>query len=221
MICPQCHSEYPMGYSSCAKCHVALVRELSEERQDEEHTPSSREVSGDTFADPFCAFWHGDDARLQSELCAVLDEAKIPYRTVSRTDRLFNIKSEDAFRISVPFSLFEKAELAIKEAFGTDEETGAVAVLTLPAPSSWAEFADFSHDDEDVADIWYPEDSTVEIWSGGPRGLTEKLSDSLHENRIHWRWMEVEGKAHLFVEPGDEERAREIVREIVEGAPPE
>ena len=61
----------------------------------------------------------------------------------------------------------------------------------------------------------------MEIWSGDPRGPTEKLSYSLRENRIHWRWMEVGGKTHLFVEPGDEKRAREIVREIVEGAAPE
>jgi hypothetical protein len=32
--------------------------------------------------------------------------------------------------------------------------------------------------------------------------------------------MEVRGTVHLFVEPGDERRAREIVREILEGAPP-
>ena len=221
MICPKCHAKYPEGYSSCAKCHVALVRELPEERQEAERAATSGVMPGDTFADPFCAFWHGDDARLNTELGAVLDEAKIPYKTVSRTDRLFNIKSDDAFRISVPFSLFEKAEIAVKEAFGTDEETGTVAVLTLPAPSSLTEIADYAHDDEDVADIWYPEDSTMEIWSGDPRGPTEKLSDSLRENRIHWRWMEVGGKTHLFVEPGDEKRAREIVREIVEGAAPE
>jgi ribosomal protein L40E len=219
MICAQCHAKYPLGYSSCAKCHVALVRELSSP-QEEELPPTSRVMPGDMVEDPFCVFWHGEDARLHSELCAVLEEAEVPYRTVTRTDRLFNTKSGDAFRISVPFSLFGKAEVAVKEAFGTDEETGAVAVLTLPAPSSWAEFSDDSHDDEDVADIWYPEDSTVEIWSGDPRGPTEKLSDSLRESRIHWRWMEVRGTAHLFVEPGDERRAREIVREILEGAAP-
>jgi ribosomal protein L40E len=220
MICPQCHAKYPQGYSSCARCHVALVRELSEEQQEEKYTPSSGAIPGDTLDDPFCAFWHGDEARLQSELCAILDEARIPYRTVSRIDRLFNIKSDDAFRISVPFSLFEKAEIVVKEAFGTDEETGAVAVLTLPAPSSWTEFMDHARG-EDVAEVWYPEDSAVEIWSGDPREPTEKLSDSLHENRIHWRWMELDGKAHLFVEPDDAERARQIVREVLEGRPSE
>jgi ribosomal protein L40E len=221
MICPECHAKYPQGYSSCAKCHVALVRELSPKQQEEEQEPEPRVMPGDTLEDPFCAFWHGGDALLHSELCAVLDEADIPYRTAYQTDRLFNIRSYDAYHISVPFSLFEKAEIAVKEAFGTDAETGAVAVLTLPVPKSRAEYEDYSHLDDDEVDAWCPDDATVEIWAGDPRGPTEKLSGKLHESRIDLRWMELDGKAHLFVRPGDEQQAREIVRDIVEGVPPE
>jgi hypothetical protein len=45
---------------------------------------------------------------------------------------------------------------------------------------------------------------------------------SLKENRINYRVaMESDELKRVFVMPDDETRAREIVREIVEGAPPD
>jgi hypothetical protein len=68
---------------------------------------------------------------------------------------------------------------------------------------------------------WYPEDATVEIWEGELQEMGQLLVASLGENRIHARVAE-SGRTHrLFVLPGDAERAREIVREVVEGVPPE
>jgi hypothetical protein len=43
---------------------------------------------------------------------------------------------------------------------------------------------------------------------------------ALRENQIHARFERAEGKNAIFVQPEDERRAREIVREIVEGVPP-
>ncbi len=40
---------------------------------------------------------------------------------------------------------------------------------------------------------------------------------SLKENDIRMRWEVQGGKPHLFVLPEDEERSKEIVREILEG----
>jgi hypothetical protein len=70
---------------------------------------------------PFCEFWRGDDARLQGEICQVLEEAAIPVRTLQLNDVLsmVGIPSKQAmFRIGVPFSMFERAEKAVAEAFG-------------------------------------------------------------------------------------------------------
>ena len=47
------------------------------------------------------------------------------------------------------------------------------------------------------------------------------LGCCLRENRIHFRHSETGGEYQLFVLPEDETRAREIVREVVEGVPPE
>jgi len=68
---------------------------------------------------------------------------------------------------------------------------------------------------------WYPEDATVEIWEGDQQEMGELLVASLVENHIHARVAETKGVYGLFVLPGDETRAREIVREVVEGVPPE
>jgi hypothetical protein len=76
---------------------------------------------GDPSEDPFCSFWKGNEARVCAELCTVLDEAGIPHKTIHRSDHLFNLNHQAGYQLGVPASLYEKAELAVKEAFGTDE----------------------------------------------------------------------------------------------------
>ena len=125
MICPQCNTDYRQGFLRCADCGVDLVHPATDAlvapaRQHEE-TPPNEE-------DPFCLFWRGDDPRLQGELCQVLAEAGIPVRTLQLNDVLSMVgipSRQPAFRIGVPFSLFEKAEQAVAEAFGevSDEQS--------------------------------------------------------------------------------------------------
>jgi hypothetical protein len=68
---------------------------------------------------------------------------------------------------------------------------------------------------------WYPEDAKAEVWSGGSAEFAEMLGSCLRENRIRFRHFESGGKHKLFVLPEQEMGAREIVREVVEGVPPE
>jgi hypothetical protein len=218
MICPQCKAEYRQGSTSCSDCHVLLVTKLPEEALERR----VEVAPGDPDEDPFCAFWQGDDPRLHVELCTVLDEAAIPHKTVYRTDHLFHINRFNAFQIGVPFSLFEKAELAVKDAFGAEEEDGSVAVLTLPAPNDIQQQKETPEvENPDVMQPFFAEDANVEVWKGQPPEITEMVRSSLRENQIPMRWVELEGKSHLFVIPADANRAREIVREIAEATPPE
>ena len=118
MICPECNAEYRKGSTRCADCDVELV-----EASPWTLVPPARAATQDNGEeeDPFCEFWRGDDARLQGELCQVLREAAIPVRTLQMNDVLsmVGIPSRQAmFRIGVPFSLFERAEKAVAEAFG-------------------------------------------------------------------------------------------------------
>jgi hypothetical protein len=251
MICPKCRAEYRQGFTSCADCHVFLVTHLpqrSAAHEDSEtelgsdaggddgddHVNAEVEAEpaepGDPNRDPFCSFWKGTDLRVCTEICTVLDEAGIPHKTIRRQDYLFNLNNQSPYEVGVPASLYEKAELAIKDAFGTDEGTGEDAVPLLPAPGedSIEPFDErgkgrATEEERVEANEWlgprYPEDATVEVWSGEDVGLREMIEVSLKENDVLTRSEEQAGGARVFVLPGDEVRAKEIVREIVEGAP--
>jgi hypothetical protein len=174
---------------------------------------------GDPDENPFCAFWEGDDPRLHAELCTVLDDRDIPHKTVYRKDHLFNTNRYRAFQIGVPFSDFEKAENAVKDAFQTDQD-GSREILMLPAAEevqgqneSYREPVDGRPASADEPDL--------EAWNGEPAEITDMVRDSLKENLIEMRWEEMDGQSRLFVRRQDADRAREIVREILEAAPPE
>jgi len=219
MFCPECKAEYRQGFTICADCEVPLVYQLPSLSAVPEEPDA--ESSAESEEDPFCAFWSGDDSRIHAELCTVLEEAGIPYKTVRRQDYLFRPSIATALKLGVPFSLFEKAEAAVKEAFGTDEDTGAGAVKLLPPPEQPATVESFALRDDWDPKNWFPEHATVEVWSGDQPELSEMIGASLRENQIHDRW-EMKGKGQLlFVLPQDELRAREIVREIIEGTPPD
>jgi hypothetical protein len=265
MICPECKGEYRRGFTVCADCDVPLVEstELTA-RSVVDGTPdgtAERErvsgTPGDPNTDPFCSFWKGTDLRVCTEICTVLDEEGIPHKMIRRQDHLFNWTHQAPYQIGVPASLYEKAELAIKEAFGTDEENGENPLLLSEENSaSIQKLLDMpleeklrGRPEEEVpsfldhltwrsrgsdgetkleetkrvstsdSEVWYPEDATVEVWDGEPAEAREMIEMSLQENDIRMRWEMQDGKPQLFVLPEDEERTKEIVREILEGEP--
>jgi hypothetical protein len=256
MYCPQCKAEYRQGFTRCSDCDVDLVHEppaseggrVGESEQDE--NPD----------DPFCSFWRGDDPRIHAELCELLNEEGIPHRTVRREDHLFNLNTKSAFEIGIPFSQFEKAESAIKEAYGTDGEQQDAAGL-LPyggnytkdsrAVFPWrpslkgfvraaigggeegenvmAPISEQPDVDEESGNLpanwdptkWNPEGATAQVWSGEQSYPGEMIEMALRENQIHARFEKKTGRNAIYVLSEDETRARKIVKEIMEGAPPE
>lgn len=215
MFCPVCKAEYRRGFARCADCGVELVYELPAAAL----AVTEAVEPGDAEDDPFCSFWKGDDPRLHAELCELLGGHGIPQRTIRRQDHLFNWNIRSAFEIGVPFSQFEKAEAVVKDAYGGDSEA---ASGEEEAPPKLPEFVELREPREawDPED-WHPEDAVVEIWKGGQAEMGELLEASLGENEIHARVAAMGGAHRLFVLPTDERRAREIVREVVEGVPPE
>lgn len=246
LYCPQCGAEYREGYSSCADCHVLLTRN----RPAEEEGSSAGAEPGDPNHDPFAHFWQGDDSRLHAELCSLLDEAGIPHITIRKEDRLFRFTTQPSLQLAIPFSQMEKAESVIREAFGEtpelpdpsaqpEEETKTEELddasgflrnaarkgllptllekLREPHPQS-GETRDAKSKDPDE---WFPAETTLEVWSGPDAVFAELIAASLRENEISSRGEEFKGSQIIFVEPRDEVRAREIIRQIVEATPPE
>jgi len=139
MNCPKCGAEYRPGFTKCSDCNVDLVAEqpgaaLAAFLSGRRTLSGGDYQSGDPLDDPFCSFWKGADARICTELASVLDEAGIPHKTIHRQDHLFNFASHVPYEIGVPASRYEAAEQAVKEAFGTEEETGCDVVPLLPPP---------------------------------------------------------------------------------------
>lgn len=232
MFCPQCKAEYRPGFTRCADCDVDLVWELPPNGL----AVRERGEPGDPNEDPFCSFWKGEDPRVHAELCSVLDEAGIPHHTVFRRDHLFNLRNYPSYEVGVPFSMFERAENAVKEGFGgADEEevTRSVEALQLLAEGPdriWKRPETMTPPPEESipgppsageGDDWFPEDATVRVWHPESGESGDFLVAALHENGIRCRMDRSGQRAALYVLCEDEERAREIVREVVEGRPPE
>jgi hypothetical protein len=237
---------------------------------DEPTAESAAGKHGDPNEDPFCSFWKGTDLRVCTEVCSVLDEAGIPHKTIRRQDHMFNLNNQSPYEVGVPASLYERAELVIKDAFGTDAEgaedavyetsekrllpnqsdhltdAGILAPLVSMAKAQAREMmggradekdaSEFGNEDDgdtgmgvegmephttkDLEDV-DPADATASVWQGtdvDTRGMVEM---SLKENDIFSRVDERDGMVEIFVLPGDEPRAKEIVREIVKGEPAE
>ena len=224
MFCRQCCAEYRPGFAHSTDCDVDLVDELPPARTDSfESTPGGS--PGDE-EDPFCPFWQGDDARFDAELSTVLDEAGIPHKTVRREDHLFNLKNFPAFPMGVPFSLFEKAETAVQDAYATDA-SGADAV---PSRNPAAVIADRSRVIQGLPETLTPAeeenmprppDLGVEVWSGEDPVRGDMLVASLRENKIRVHRETSHGKQSPPVSSGELAKARNIVKEVVEGLPPE
>jgi hypothetical protein len=259
MYCPQCKAEYRQGFTRCADCDVDLLHEAPPGMQGwgAASQPGSH---GEDSEDPFCSFWRGDDPRIHAELCELLNEEGIPHKTLRREDHLFNLNSKSEFEIGIPFSQFEKAEAAVKDAYGTEEGIeDAARLLPFSENYTWSHERVFpwkplakgyarglfgqneAKETEDVPDVkeqeadveternrtawdptdWNQEEAKVKVWSGDESYPGEVVWMALRENQIHARFEKAEGKNAILVRPEDEARAREIVREIVEGAPPE
>jgi len=62
------------------------------------------------------------------------------------------------------------------------------------------------------------EEANCEIWVGQDERLAAFLQDALRENEIVMKAESSAMETKIHVRPADTERAREIVREIVEGA---
>jgi len=254
MFCPVCKAEYRQGFTRCADCDVELVWEL----------PANAIVAhkpvdpGDPDEDPFCSFWKGDDPRIHAEICELLDKESIPHKTVRREDHLFHFLNYPAFQLGIPFSMFERGEAVVKEAYGSSEAIEPASRL-LPigsdhipgtrfdtgdidsggrasqqssqdregtpsvedsqdstGPSDYTD-SEISGDDEN----WNGEEAVAEIWSCNEPELAEFIAASLQINQIQFRHDRSGGKHTLYVLAEEETRAREIVREVVGGVPPE
>lgn len=218
MFCPNCRYEFRRGFTKCNECGVDLVDSL----------PS--EDTGPGLNSPKL-LWTGDDISLSAEICSALEAEGIKYAQ----------ERQDGFHI---YSVYEKslAELSI---WVSAADVPVAARIVQPLEARQAANAESQGDKEEAFKANYellaednegpddirsenvtreldPEDATAEIWSGADATAAEMLKSCLAEIGIACYVDRPEsGNFAVRVLPQDEKRASAIVRQVVEGVPPE
>jgi hypothetical protein len=192
MVCPACNQEFPLGTVFCGRCHTTLVADI--------------------------VLWRGEDAALHASILEALAEANIPFYeqplgsgpSARPIDALLDhAHPRFGFEVAVLSSNLAEAEAILER-------------LLNEGPVDMALKAN------DAADQARPKQRSAamgmaisEVWSGEDENLAGFLGAALKENGIPVRVERHGQKTAVYAAPRDEGRAREIVREIVDGAPPE
>jgi len=202
--CPVCDAEYTATHDSCSVCGVALV---PEEFRGKPLTESEQK-------DRLELIWRGGDPAALSRVVALLRESGIRHHVQSSSDHLvFEIAMpRPKYNVRVLRSDVERARQLLADVHDTpffndvrpDFSQGGETLLVGPAHP------------------WNPAAANTELWVGDDAALAGLLGACLAENRIGFRRQGTEpGTQRVLIMPIDAPRAQEILREIVEGTPPQ
>lgn len=216
MFCPVCKAEYRTGFTHCSECDAELVERL------EDAPPPDGEQNDP--ATPYL-LWEGSDIDAHGALCCALDSAKIAYHDRERNVGLIPGLSTPVYMILVhgrdrdaARALLDDLRLRpdLGEPTATEDEANE---LPEEIPEPGQEGDDLGPAQDDIAEDFRPEEATAEVWAGDDAEMAETVRFCLRENGIGCVVDEPGGKKCVRVIPASEERAREIVREVVEGTP--
>jgi hypothetical protein len=221
MFCPICKAEYRLGFTRCNDCDVDLVENLADvEAVDRERDGATAEL-----------LWTGTDPVTQESLCRALDEAEVFYHRQEHAVGELPIPASSVYTILIHRRDRSRAEAVLEELRREAESEGDAAANLdeqgAEEPSSDAEASLTDTSDEasevpdDIVPEFDPEEATAEVWSGEQQEMAQALEACLRENGIGCVVDDSGGMMRIRVVPDSEVRAREIVREVVEGTPPE
>ncbi len=201
-----------MGVTQCSDCGVPLVHAL--------------EAPAETPRDhgSVVPIWYCNDPAEYESAKEALQKADIPFVDQTSTRYLMFPSLRPKMEICVSSVDKDRAKKALFDFQGltdpedlTDEE---IESLALPEK-------DDAGQDESVSPItdptedWDNDEPTSEIWNGAAEYLADTLTACLRENGIPSHKLTEQDRWRLVVRPVQEARAKEIVREVVEAAPPE
>lgn len=218
MFCPVCKAEYRLGFTHCSDCDVDLVESL-----DKANTAVPAEGENLNGAS---LLWSGSDWQTFNAIRHALDWAKIFHFAQTRKSVVFPNLRGQLYSILVHQDDYRAAEAVLHTvpvSAGTADQEDEQDSENLAEDSSELQEAD---SDEPTPDDIPQEDfreaeATAEVWSGDDEGTAEAIRMSLRENGIGSVVENSGGKRNLRVMPNSQARAQEIVREVIEAAPPE
>lgn len=166
----------------------------------------------------FVVLWAGEDPALHSALLEQLKSAQIPFSDkvlgddeVAPTSDPLPIDWKPRFGFEVIVSSIDF--LAAKEILERllEEEP---ANLEIPA-------RDQAPAEEAPLTVATEEHPAMEVWSGSDDRVAQFLTAAMQENGIPIHLENPGDQTKIYVSAANEKRAREIVKEVLEGAPPE
>jgi hypothetical protein len=212
MICPSCKCQYLPGVRQCPDCDVALVDALE---------PAAATPPGD---DSVVSIWSGNDPREFAAVKEALDKAQIPFMGPVSTGYFIFPSMRPKMEIGVSVTDRERAEKVLEDLEGQDDpsELSPEELEKLALPDSGGVDQDeIASASSDVPEDWDDQHHVNEVWKGDDEDFANTLTACFRENGIPSRKITDENHWRLVVPSGQEARAKEIVREVVEGAPPE
>jgi hypothetical protein len=161
--------------------------------------------------------WAGEDPALYASLMEALNAAGIPCKNMAiggdeikpDADPLpIDWKPRFGFEVAVPSHDLTAAQQILEKLLAQEPED-----LEIPEQP-------FAPEKELPLTNSTETHPTVEVWTGADDKLAEFLTAALQENEVPMHLETPEGQTHIYVSAANEFRAREIVREITEAAPP-
>lgn len=203
--CPMCGAEYAAAYERCSVCGSALVAEQFR----------GRPLTDAEKSDRLELVWRGGDPVALSRAVALLRNAGIRHHVQACSDHL-------VFELAMPLPKYNIRVLH-KDSSRAFE---LLAAVQDPPFFGYKVSPDFP---ENGGQLPQPREAspksdltTQEVWTGGDVSLACLLQDCFAENRITCKIGGIApGLLRLSVLPRDEARAREIIRQVLEGAPSE
>lgn len=196
-------------------CHLRRFPALRTPLEDSLSTKPAPETS-------YIVLWSGEDPAFHEALLEELEFSGIPYadkpigEEENAPDPLpIDWKPRFGFEVAVHHSDLATAKQILEKLLSQ----GALADVELPAGEE-------ARENDEVRRQLQPgaaaeEQTSVSVWAGTDPRVNEFLTVALRENEIPTRAVKDDELTVIYVPPSNAPRAREIVREITEGIPPQ
>ena len=175
----------------------------------------------------YIVLWSGEDPAFHETLLEELESSAIPYadKPIGEEENApeplpIDWKPRFGFEVAVHHSDLRKAKEILEKLLSE----GELADVELPAQDETfpTKGADAEARRQPQKSTAAEEQPTVSVWAGSDPRIIEFLTAALQENEIPTRTASEDDQLTVvYVPPSNAPRAREIVREIAEGIPPQ
>jgi|HubBroStandDraft_6_1064221.scaffolds.fasta_scaffold12748_4 hypothetical protein len=221
MFCPNCEAEYRAGFTRCSDCDVALVERLE---QSEIHSNNPE------LSDTPELLWTGTDPQTRDGIIDALEGANISHHT--RTDKVGSLPgwSRQVYAIFThsrdhhAASATLEAAASRRETAPGDSDEAAPPHSNAPSPESPENEDEFDASDlppDYVPEDFDPEEATVEVWTGQDATTRENLITCLSNIGIGSATSDSAGQLRIRVTPASQQRAQEMIRQVIEASDPQ